>query len=474
MGHYQVFISYRRDGGDAMAGRIADRLTALGYDVFFDVDSMHPGTFNDQIFKAIDACKDVIVVLPPNGLDRCANEDDWVRQELAYAIAHSKNIIPVMMPSFSFPEKLPAELSVLRYMEGVVAHSEYFDAMIQKITSMLKSRVARKSRGVLVGLLVVCLAVAAVAFGLAGSPLFGKDETNNSLMESATTTASDFSSNTTPVVGGDETNNSLMESATTTASDSSSNTAPVVGEARIDAAIDYTRLPTDLTNNSLHTALQMPLDAMVGAAIDADEEQWYVFTTQEDVVVYRLMCLCVKNIDSTYDIGLRVVLYNDRGMKQQEFYATAYEDYNYRGSMDLVLEKNTTYYLRVRADTTLSSVTTGYGLFVAPLVSDTGVDQETATEIYLDTENTFVLNSTLADWLKFTPDESGTYRVTIYNVDVDGSVNVGGCGAVAGKGDSGHRNVTLKAGETVYYDIKATRGDCPYGTYIIVIEKLDR
>lgn len=53
MGKYQIFISYRRDGGDALAGRLADRFNALGYKVFFDVESMRSRIFNTQILNAI-------------------------------------------------------------------------------------------------------------------------------------------------------------------------------------------------------------------------------------------------------------------------------------------------------------------------------------------------------------------------------------------------------------------------------------
>ena len=81
MENYQIFISYRRDGGDMLAGRLADKLRTLGYGVFFDVESMRSGLFNTQILEAITLCKDVIVVLPPCGLDRCSDDNDWVRKE---------------------------------------------------------------------------------------------------------------------------------------------------------------------------------------------------------------------------------------------------------------------------------------------------------------------------------------------------------------------------------------------------------
>lgn len=144
MDNYQVFISYRRDGGDALAGRIADRLSALGYCVFFDVESMRSGTFNTQILNAIDKCEDVVLVLPPNALERCNKEDDWVRQELTYALKNNKNIIPVMMRGFEFPAFLPTEINAVRFMEGIVASNDYFDAVIDKLVSLLKSRAGHK------------------------------------------------------------------------------------------------------------------------------------------------------------------------------------------------------------------------------------------------------------------------------------------------------------------------------------------
>lgn len=139
MEKYQIFISYRRDGGDALAGRLADRFNALGYKVFYDVESMRSGTFNTQILDAVAQCDDVLLVLPANALDRCVNADDWVRQELAFAIKHNKNIIPIMMRGFEFPASLPADIDKIRYMEGVTASSEYFDAVVQRIETLLIS-----------------------------------------------------------------------------------------------------------------------------------------------------------------------------------------------------------------------------------------------------------------------------------------------------------------------------------------------
>ena len=137
MENYQVFISYRREGGEDLAGRISDKLKSAGYEVFYDIESMHSGKFNAQIYDAIDSCSDVLLILPKDGLERCKDENDWVRIEVAYALKKKKNIIPVMMRGFAFPETLPEDMDGIQYQEGVSANSEYFDAMIGKIEKLL-------------------------------------------------------------------------------------------------------------------------------------------------------------------------------------------------------------------------------------------------------------------------------------------------------------------------------------------------
>ena len=64
--NYQVFISYRHDGGEALGRMLYDRLTEMGYNVFYDVESLRSGAFNTKLFEVIDGCTDVLVVLPPS------------------------------------------------------------------------------------------------------------------------------------------------------------------------------------------------------------------------------------------------------------------------------------------------------------------------------------------------------------------------------------------------------------------------
>lgn len=134
-----VFISYRRDGGDMFAHILYDRLTAKGFSVFQDVESLRSGMFNTAIFEKIDECTDFVLVLPPQGLNRCENEDDWVRQEILYAIRKGKNIIPVMLKGFSWPDKLPHGMEDLPYYNGITPSTEFFEQSIEKLISFLKS-----------------------------------------------------------------------------------------------------------------------------------------------------------------------------------------------------------------------------------------------------------------------------------------------------------------------------------------------
>ncbi len=123
MAEYDVFISYRRDGGDALSRLLYNELTRDGYRVFYDVETMRSGKFNEQILESIAASMTVLVVLPPHGLDRCSDPDDWVRQELEFAVSKKKMMIPVMMRGFEWEEdKLPDSLRELPHYQGIAAN----------------------------------------------------------------------------------------------------------------------------------------------------------------------------------------------------------------------------------------------------------------------------------------------------------------------------------------------------------------
>jgi len=132
---YQIFISYRRDGGEYLARLLEYKLTERGFKVFFDVESLRSGPFDKALFERIAECTDVLVVLPPNGLDRCTDPEDWVRLEVARALDLDKKIIPITMKNFKFPKNLPKDIDKLRYMQGIEANNDFFEFAIEKLVS---------------------------------------------------------------------------------------------------------------------------------------------------------------------------------------------------------------------------------------------------------------------------------------------------------------------------------------------------
>lgn len=137
---YDIFISYRRDGGEYTAKILRDRLEELGYKVFFDVESLRSGDFNTRLYSVIDECKDFLLILSPNALDRCENQDDWVRCEVEHALQAKKNVIPIMLRGFSFPQTLPDSIEALRYKNGLEANTQFFDAFIDRLRQFLLSK----------------------------------------------------------------------------------------------------------------------------------------------------------------------------------------------------------------------------------------------------------------------------------------------------------------------------------------------
>lgn len=150
-----IFISYRRDGGDMTAMHIYQALRERGYDVFYDLEVLRAGKFNDALLEYIGSCRDFILILSPHALDRCTDESDWVRKEIAEALRLKKNIIPVMMNGFTFPETLPEDIDDVRYQNGLTSTTEYFMESVNRLCSKyLLSKPKKKTSPVAIG--VVC------------------------------------------------------------------------------------------------------------------------------------------------------------------------------------------------------------------------------------------------------------------------------------------------------------------------------
>lgn len=137
-----TFISYRRETGSIMARIVQSELKKRGHASFLDVDDLGPKKFGTRLLKEIESVPNFVVVLSPGSMDRCENREDWLRREIAHAIATHRNIVPLMVDEFQYPpkDKLPADLEELTHHNGITYSHEYFDATFDKLSDFLQKK----------------------------------------------------------------------------------------------------------------------------------------------------------------------------------------------------------------------------------------------------------------------------------------------------------------------------------------------
>ncbi len=162
-----VFISYRRDGGDMTAMYVYQALKERGYNVFYDLEVLRAGRFNEALLSSIESCTDFVLILSPGALDRCQEEDDWVRKEIAEALRTKKNIVPVMLKGFKFPEGLPEDIDDVRYQNGLTCTTEYFEESINRLCQRYLNALPASGKKKKVHVAVIAIATA-VALAVSG------------------------------------------------------------------------------------------------------------------------------------------------------------------------------------------------------------------------------------------------------------------------------------------------------------------
>jgi hypothetical protein len=113
-------------------------LRQRGYETFLDVDDLRPGHFDEALLGQIEASPNFVLILSPHSLERCSNDKDWLRREVVHAIETERNIVPIIMPGFEFPDELPDDLASLPLHHGVPYSHDFFDAMMDKLAEYLR------------------------------------------------------------------------------------------------------------------------------------------------------------------------------------------------------------------------------------------------------------------------------------------------------------------------------------------------
>jgi TIR domain-containing protein/SEC-C motif-containing protein len=141
-----IFVSYRRVDSPGTTRLISDKLVDHfgNHSVFLDIDSILPGrNFRNHIADAVKKANIMLVMIGPywlakdeHGLFRIANENDFVRIEIEYALRQNVPIIPVLLDGapIPHPKVLPPSVQPLLDQQVVEIRALYeTDRGIQRL-----------------------------------------------------------------------------------------------------------------------------------------------------------------------------------------------------------------------------------------------------------------------------------------------------------------------------------------------------
>ena len=150
-----IFISYRRDDTEGEAGRLFDDLVGkFGEDsVFMDVAGINPGVdFRKAIDDNVASCGVLLAMIGPGwcamksdaGGRRLDDPNDFVRLEIASALARNVAVIPVLVHDAKMPrpEELPDNLKDLAFRNSVEITHARWNSDVQLLTKALARYVA--------------------------------------------------------------------------------------------------------------------------------------------------------------------------------------------------------------------------------------------------------------------------------------------------------------------------------------------
>jgi hypothetical protein len=155
---HSIFISYRRDDAEGEAGRLFDDLVrAYGNDaVFMDVAGIAPGLdFRKAIDDNVAGCGVFLAIIGSqwatiagtDGRRRLDDDNDFVRLEIASALARNIAVIPVLVHDarMPHPEQLPDNIKDLAYRNSVEISHARWNSDVQLLIEALKQYVTTSS-----------------------------------------------------------------------------------------------------------------------------------------------------------------------------------------------------------------------------------------------------------------------------------------------------------------------------------------
>jgi len=142
---HEVYISYPREAGAALASLISMQIQLRGFSVMTEA---HDGsTVSDDILEHIRESRFYVLVMPSGVLDLCLQGDQCrLHSELATALQADCKIIPVTA-DFQWPDPhlLPEDMRGLCYFNGVRWVHDYQDACIDKLDRFMRQDLRTES-----------------------------------------------------------------------------------------------------------------------------------------------------------------------------------------------------------------------------------------------------------------------------------------------------------------------------------------
>jgi hypothetical protein len=138
-----IFVSYRRSDAPAHAGRLYDRLVDRfgAARVFKDLETLAPGAdFAAVIERTLDRCDALVAVIGRGWAPgRLADDEDWVRFEIARALARDIRVVPVLVADAALPAAadLPDDLRGLAARHAVSLTDAAWNAQVAELLEAL-------------------------------------------------------------------------------------------------------------------------------------------------------------------------------------------------------------------------------------------------------------------------------------------------------------------------------------------------
>ena len=151
----KIFICYRRtDSADftvALYNQLREHFDESC--IFKDINVIQPGQqFGEVLENALDTCAVVLVVIGPTWISqsgaRLFEDHDWVRQEVAQALARNLRVIPILTngTKMPLPEHLPPDLHGLCKRQSLAIDNQRFEYDVAQLRRAIQDIVPPKAK----------------------------------------------------------------------------------------------------------------------------------------------------------------------------------------------------------------------------------------------------------------------------------------------------------------------------------------